>query len=822
MFALYVAIAAVVVPSVLFGQAIWLVCGFRRGSFVAPAVGFAALLIVADVAAGLPGATVTAAAVVLALTLLCVGVLVAKHAIESGPVLRAGVPVALVGAALVSLPFLVSGHVGALGVGNNNDMSVHMLAAWWLQHHPAVDNSQLIGAGYPLGPHAVAATVSTGLGVSLEDAFTAVVVSVPILASLAALGAMRPPVGASHGRLAGLGQLGRGALALLAGFAYLATAYAAQASFKETIQGLIVLAFALVLRELERAGAASWRRRAARAVPLGILAAGSVYTYSYVGVAWPLAVAACWIVLKLVLGRPRPALLAPWHAIRTAIGPLLAAAATFVVVTAPDVPRLITFSASQYNNEPPHGVGNLILGPISGREVLGVWFRSDFRLSLPVGSEAGILGVIALVGIVLAIVWWLRRGDVAVPAGVAGASALYLYARYAESPYATAKALAICAPVVMLALVCAFAVGWRTGLRPGWHALGGWLRARASRGRLRPGTLSWPALGACVGQAVVVVALVGAAYSSFVVLRDASVGPQDHARELASLRPLLGDQPTLFLGNDDYINWELRGVNLSKPPLLYPLPFVALSATKFWQPGLPFDMDSVPTAALNGFTYVIMPRSAFISQPPRNWRPVKRTRSFVLFKRHGTTAPRDTLDEEGHPGEVLDCSSPTGALVRGLGGVAGVMPEPITGSRTAWTGRTGLAGKSAQQTLTLPPGTWDISMQYVSRLPVHVSAPGMHALPLPATLARSGPYWLAGTISVDHTTSVPITVTTAPVSRFGKLLRARGHTVALNSRKYQALGSIAATRHGARDLLVPLSQACGKYVDWYRPAHGAS
>jgi hypothetical protein len=29
---------------------------------------------------------------------------------------------------------------------------------------------------------------------------------------------------------------------------------------------------------------------------------------------------------------------------------------------------------------------------------------------------------------------------------------------------------------------------------------------------------------------------------------------------------------------------------------------------------------------------------------------------------------------------------------------------------------------------------------------------------------------------------------------------------------------VAFTRHGARERVVPVAEACGRFVDWYRPA----
>src|SRR5205814_8020627 len=102
---------------------------------------------------------------------------------------------------LVGLPFAVSGHFGVLGVGDNNDMSVHMGASYWLQTHAVQQDVMLVKPGYPLGPHALAATFGTALGISVEPASVAVMTVVPALTALAVYGGLdQPPPTPRHTR----------------------------------------------------------------------------------------------------------------------------------------------------------------------------------------------------------------------------------------------------------------------------------------------------------------------------------------------------------------------------------------------------------------------------------------------------------------------------------------------------------------------------------------------------------------------------------------------------------------------------------------------
>ena len=70
---------------------------------------------------------------------------------------------------------------------------------------------------------------------------------------------------------------GESLAAVLVALPYLAAAYLAQEAFKEPIMALFVLTFALLLAKAE-----NWRD----AIPLGVLAAGVTYVYSFPGLAW--------------------------------------------------------------------------------------------------------------------------------------------------------------------------------------------------------------------------------------------------------------------------------------------------------------------------------------------------------------------------------------------------------------------------------------------------------------------------------------------------------------------------------------------------------
>jgi len=772
-FGAYAAAAVILAASVVIGLALWRLSGWERASFCAPAAGFALLLILTEIAARLPGRTVTAAIVLAVAVGIAVLVLLADpYALEL--TFTDGVALAVLSLLLVGLPFAVSGHFGVLGVGDNNDMSVHMGASYWLQTHAVQQDVMLVKPGYPLGPHALAATFGTAFGISVEQAFTAVMMVVPALTALAAYG--------------GLESLSRGPRfigALLVGFAYMAASYYAQGAFKETIEGMFLVAFVLGLREF--AQELHWPQ-ARQAVPLGVIAAGTVYTYSYPGVYWPLAaLGMAWVAMAV---RGGPGFVGRgWYLLRDAVWPLAAGVAALVVCVLPDINRVYKFASSHYANEPPAGLGNLV-HPITPAQTLGVWLTPDFRFD-PDPRWLTVIGL-ALAG--AALVWamwvWWREEDVTVPAALVGAVIVWFVATKTKNPYNAAKGLAIMSPLVMLLIVSGL-LAPRRELR----------FARPGLERLR------------LPVAVTVVLLAGV--SSFLALRDAPVGPLGPWKQLDAFRSEIKNERVLANYDDDFALWQLRDGVVGRFRFLYTPLLVPLRTEKHWAPGQQTDFDSFTSKTLDDFEYVVTSASTFASQIPPNFHPVLGTPQYRLWEREGPTPSRSVLAESGRPGAVLDCTTTEGRALSRRRGIAHVIAQPVVGPPTAWSSDVKGAGDSATMQLRLPRGVWDLSLQYVSRQNVTVSWPGF-ARTLPANLARMGPFFSAGSLRSDGSTPVVVKATIAKLPAFGRLLGSTGNTRALDSLAGRPLGAIAAVRRDTRGRDVPLRQACGRYVDWYR------
>src|SRR5512144_1680418 len=265
--------ALIVVASLLLGAAIMALAGLPRHSAVGPATGLSALLVICGIAIKRPGHAVTAA-VAVGVALIGCFVVFERSRAPTGTVRTAAI-VAVLGAALVAaIPFATSGRVGILGQGLvNDDMASHLLFTEWISSH-AGPTPDLIKDGYPLGPHAIVAATAKVSGASLIEGFAGLTGALAVLLSLTAFGALR-----------GVRGWLRVPAAVLAASPYLAAAYLAQGAFKEPLLALALLGFALGLPALRGVWSGAGGSGHA-AIPLGVIAAGTIYNYSFPGLAW--------------------------------------------------------------------------------------------------------------------------------------------------------------------------------------------------------------------------------------------------------------------------------------------------------------------------------------------------------------------------------------------------------------------------------------------------------------------------------------------------------------------------------------------------------
>jgi len=212
------------------------------------------------------------------------------------------------------------------------------------------------------------------------------------------------------------------------------------------------------------------------------------------------------------------------------------------------------------------------------------------------------------------------------------------------------------------------------------------------------------------------------------------------------------------------------------------------------------DLDSLDSATVNRFDWVITPRDAAASVLPAQLELVRATRDFALYRRNGLVAPRGTLAEGDVAAAVLDCDSREGRTLLRTGGVATIRDAMVSvaGPQLA-------PGASATVTLQLTPGRWDIVASYVGSRPIQAAAPGLWTT-LPASLDRPGTRWPVG--RVDVSSAGPVNVTLRSLA--GRWTSPSAITT---------FGPVTAVPVGTQRT-VPVAKACGKLVDHYEEAAG--
>ncbi|MGH2925554.1 MAG: hypothetical protein ACRDK1_06225 [Solirubrobacterales bacterium] len=808
---LYASVVLLIAASAVLGQGILCLCGRDAWSWLAPAVGLAALVILAGGAIRLPGDDLTAT-VVIGLAVLGALVVLWIRRPEAHGALRAGLPIAVLIVAAASIAFVVAGGFGAFQ-GKSSDLGYYLYDTQWLQTHAGFEPSHIV-KGFPMGPPALAAVTSNATGgASLVATFTAFTVAVAVASALASL--------AVFGEL---GAVRRTIAAFLVGLPYMGASFFVQSSFKELAVGMFALAFALLLREL----AAEERHRddavagsLAIAVPLALIAGAAVYTYSFAGLYWPIGTLGVWLVGSAVLARGRlKAQLRGWRLqvprtrrTKILIGVAVVAA---VAVAIPESNQVIEFARARGSLSALSGgsvSGDL---PSSPRlfTALGTWPVTDYRTAVPNLWAERILIAAALIVLARGLFGLWRRRELAVLSAIAASVILYAAARIGSGPYVQSKAIAVMAPLIMLAAV--------------FGALASPLfAARRDAGEPDAGAIPDPPrrpASAWAWAAVGAVFVFGALGSTYLALAGALVNDGTQSKQLESLRARVQGSTVIFLGSDDYVGWELRGARVFSPDRKSGVGYLPPKTTSTWTR---YDFDSMNAGELNAAQYVIAARSPMMSETPRNFKLVATTDSFQLWQRIGATLPRQTFVEHSVPGDVLHCSLPSGRRISRSGGVAHVWsPGPVHGLSAAWKASSPapaskgfrrptalIHGRSLSQSLKLGRGRWAISLQYHSAEPVRFRGGGLDVR-LPPNAERLGAFWPVGTITVPRPSTESFDVALEPLSELRNVLVGPKR---LNTGSAGLVAGIGATPIGGR-ANVPLRRACGRFVDWYRTA----
>jgi len=572
----YAAALILIVVSTAIGSGILAAAGARKWSPTSAVIGLAAASVVAWWGVRLPGHGLTA---LLALIVIAIAAGALAAIRLSG--IREGLmrcwPTAVVALIVVSIPFAAEGHFGVLGTGFNVDMSQHLFAADWLADPTGLSPS-LIRNGYPLGPHALAVAANEITG-ELTIAFTGITIAVPVLAAIAAMAALES-----------LSRLRAVLVAVLTAVAYLVASYLAQGAFKELFEAAFLLGFALWLRDLT-----DDRDRTGRGflvlLPGAVIAAGALYVYSWPGLAWLAGTLGIWGLVELFRRR------ADWKgAIRRVLPCAAVGLIALVVVAAPEADRISKFGTSvdavtERTPKPPgtgvhqgdpagkapkatgataevaktprerpdydNSLGNLF-GQINPASVFGIWPSGDFRVNPGDGAIPAVIfylgAALGALALALGAIAARRQAESALLAALAAAALIWLAARVGSTPYTTAKALQMIAPLAML-------IAARGLIDPVSPVP---LRERSRR-----------------GFAVLVAAFAaGAAVSSALALGNAPVGPDDYTPGVRNLANRFAGQSTLLLApanvvadqhGAEFYGWELRGAGDAQVAALDPV-----------------------------------------------------------------------------------------------------------------------------------------------------------------------------------------------------------------------------------------------------------
>jgi hypothetical protein len=728
-----------------------------------------------------------------------------RRGYEAPGALWVGLATAVVIALVLSFPFAVTGRWGLLGVGFNNDLGLHLAWAEWLRSGagPAPD------PGYPLGPHGLAVAVAAFPGLSLGQAFIGEIFAIGILTGLTALGALREI--AAWRRVVG---------ATLVTVTYMAASYFAQAAFKETAEALFVLAVAIYLMRPEAPPRGLWPR-VGWALPWVALAGGVFFCYSFAGIAWPIAIVVVWALAQPATWRA----LRPGRVLRIVLRPWVLLGILVLVVLGIVLTVAGPFGFGSSFNQV---AGSNTYGPVSPVETLGIWPAANYRLDAAGGAPLpGLMGAVAVLALLAAVAWWMQRREAAVPLALGAGVVVYLVSLPFTGDYSQAKALMIIAPLTMLVIVRPLVTEFLRGSVTNSQDPAG-SRAenssqtgvsgpstRGARGSGSGGRAAWAALA---WSALAVVFVAGAVWSTFLALREAPVGPPGHGAQLKAFLPIVHGKPVLYAGQDRYAAYELLGADTHVPLVEFPDVMVSPNPEKPFDTGdaySPIDFDSFNRGTLDRFPYVVTSRGAWNSEAPPNFKRIAKTPDFILWERTGPTPRgRHVLLEGTEAGARAHCNSPEVRILLAGGGKATLFGETVIGTKPEWSNGSTLGnGESTSQTLELPQGTWDLSLQYFSPFALSIEAPGFKqeliaALdgqrPSSISLNNNGQFWPAGKFQ-SKGGKVEFTIHAAPADWIQSL-------TGYDAEAY--VGELVATRAEPRHT-VPLSKACGHWIDSY-------
>ena len=576
--------------------------------------------------------------------------------------------------AVACLPFLFNEHTGVLGEGiYTNDQAAQLYWTDWLADGFG-PQPNAVSVGYPVGPQALAASVSEGTTVNLVDAFNGLLLAIPALTALAALSL-----------LGGLPPWRRGLAAGLTGLPYLGASFLAQSGFKETVMALLVVALAVVLHLALRRKDEDREAPPARAV-VGVIARARR------GIRLHVLDPRRRVVRRRDpgLGDPRGRLRHGRRSTSTRIGGgrgehrslLIGGAIALVALARSPSARRATSSTRSTTSRAPAAASPRRCsrarrsgsGPrATSASSAARWTARSWRRPSP-GSARW------------ARPWrWSAGGNGrSSPSWAPPSSSTRSRARSRRSTSRPRRS-ASWRPLAMLVTV-------RWLLAPGT----GSGAAVFARPRARC-SARWRSL------------------STLLALRAAPVGFDDRgADDLRALAERIDGDSVVFLGVDRFAGYWLRGT-LAESPGGYVPQDVEARPEKTWQQGLAMDFDTLSPSKLDRYDFAITTAAAYASTPPPNFDEVAREGDYVLWERTGRRPPSRVLEEGGEPGVVLECRRRSQATAAWRP----CSPTPVTVDQGDWEPAARSSPARRASSSTLPPGDSALSLQYHSQVAAH-------------------------------------------------------------------------------------------------------
>ncbi len=471
---------------------------------------------------------------------------------------------------------ILANHIKAFGItlGNIPESSQRQFVAAYL------------ASSYPLGAQSLLGTLSGITATNVAVLYQGFLASLAAISAIALASAARGLLDTRRAAVVGFGALA----------ANLTYQYALQGEIKEMALLAAVCAAIALGRE-----AIAISRPYAGAALVAIAAAAALTAYNVVAVPFLGSIVLMLGVGIVIAQRRLPR-------VRWA-GPLSAGACVTAVLAVPPLLKLPAFFELAQAGQGSSGVGAIQLGqllrvlPFS--QISGVWLSGEYRLPIAGHTAALLTSVVTIVIFIAAagaVAWALWRGDTAIPMAAGTVGLILLIAMPRVSPYAQAKLLAMCSP-----LVVAVALAGLVGMRRRWLAPAGM------------------AAGAVVLLFIVASDIL--AYSHDTIAPTAQV----EAIEQTGKR-FAGRGPVLWNEFEEYAKYFARGARISAPfEAITPQQVQLRTPAAFY--GHYFDLDEELLSFVEGYPYIVTRRSPAASRPPANYRLVYENAYYKGWKR---------------------------------------------------------------------------------------------------------------------------------------------------------------------------------------------